>query len=74
MHEIDIVAGSMVVMDEDGYVHECHQIDAGLRAAKRQIQRWTSLYTLNVAAAYRMLSEEFAARKMLAPEIQGTER
>jgi len=33
------------------------------RAAKRQIQRWTHEYVINVAAAYRLFEEFFLARR-----------
>jgi hypothetical protein len=50
----------MCVMDQDGNGCDAHEL-SGYRDAKRQIQRWTARYAINVAAAYRLLSAHFAA-------------
>jgi len=61
-HEIYNIDGLMCVMDDDGNGYDAHVL-TGYRDAKRQIQKWTAEYTIDVAAAYRLLSEHFAACK-----------
>jgi hypothetical protein len=61
-HAIYIVDGMMCVMDEDGNGYDAHEL-TGYRDAKRQIQKWTAEYAIDVAASYRLLSEHFTARK-----------
>jgi len=60
-HEISIVDDLMVVMDEDGNGYDAHVLTS-YRDAKRQIQRWTAMYTINVADAYRQLHDFFSAQ------------
>lgn len=61
-HEIYIIDGMMCVMDQHGNGYDAHELTS-YRDAKRQIQKWTAEYTIEVAAAYRALSEYFAACK-----------
>lgn len=61
-HEIYIIDGMMCVMDEDGNGYDAHEL-TGYRDAKRQIQKWTTEYVIDVAAAYRLLSAYFTACK-----------
>ena len=60
-YTIEIAGGMMVVMDEDGNGYEGHMLKPGIRDAKRKIAEWTGQYTIDVAAAYRLLSDYYAA-------------
>ena len=60
-HSIEIVDNQMCVMDEDGTVHAVATLDS-YRAAKRQIQEWTTTFTLDVADAYNRLAAHVSQR------------
>ena len=59
-HTIEIIDDLMCLMDEDGNGVDGHLL-VGLRDAKRQIQTWAAEYTIDIAEAYRRVSEYFAA-------------
>jgi hypothetical protein len=58
--EIDILNGAMVLLDQDGNSYECQPLTT-YGAAKRTIQRWVERYSLNVADAYRVITNHFLA-------------
>ena len=60
-HTIEILGDQMCVMDEDGNGLDTVRL-TGLRDATRQIQTWTSRYTISVAVAYRQIDDHFAPR------------
>lgn len=59
LYKIDVLGGEMVLFDEDGNSHECQPLTT-YRDAKRTVQLWVERYSLNVADAYRLLSQHFS--------------
>lgn len=60
-HTIEIIDDLMCVMDDDGNGHDAAVLST-YREAKRQIQKWTTEFTINVADAYRQLADHFSQR------------
>ena len=61
MGTVEIINDLMCVMDRDGNGLDAHLLRS-YRAAKRQIQKWAAQYTIEVAEAYRRLSEYWSQR------------
>jgi len=58
---VEVIDGSMVMLDEDGNGCGCHKLTS-LRLAKRQVRRWQREYTFDYAEALRQVSEFFEQR------------
>ena len=61
IYQIDILNGAMVLFDEDGNSYETATLTT-YRNAKGTIHRWLQRYGFNVADAYRLISDHFAAK------------
>jgi hypothetical protein len=64
-HTIEILDDAMCVMDEDGNTFAGATL-TGYRKAKKQIQKWTGAFTIDVADTYRKLHEHFSYRESFA--------
>jgi len=61
LYEIDILNGTMVLLDQDGNSYECQPLTT-YGTAKHTVQRWVERYPLNVADAYRLVLNHFLAK------------
>ena len=58
---IEIIDDLMCVMDEDGNGYDAAVL-TGYRDAKQQIEKWAGEYAIDIAEAYRQLSDYFSQR------------
>ena len=61
IYQIDILNGAMVLFDEDGNSYETATLTT-YGNAKRTIHHWLECYGFNVADAYWLISDHFAAK------------
>ena len=65
LYQIDILEDAMVLFDEDGSSYESEVLTT-YGEAIRIVRRWAKRYPLNVADAYRMVYDHFAAQRDIA--------